>query len=137
MLYASGQRHSGMMGSIAAAMDPGTRDALISYYSRLAPAVARGAAGDAARGEAIATRGIPERRIPACLECHQPDADQNREYPVLDGQHAEFLLQQLQLFNEDARGGSQNASIMRPIAMRLTPEEMQAVAAYFAARQAK
>ncbi len=123
--YASGQRHSGMMGSIAAAMDPGTRDALISYYSRLAPAVARGAAGDAARGEAIATRGIPERRIPACLECHQPDADQNREYPVLDGQHAEFLLQQLQLFNEDARGGSQNASIMRPIAMRLTPEEMQ------------
>jgi len=132
--YASGRRHSGMMGPIAAAMDARTRDALIDYYSRLLPATPRGAGGDVARGEAIALRGIPERRIPACLECHQPDADQNREYPILDGQHAEFLLQQLQLFNEDARGGSDLASIMRPIAMRLTPDEMKSVAAYFSTR---
>ena len=132
--YASGRRHSGMMGSIAAAIDARTRDALITYYAQLPPAAPRGADGDIARGEAIAQRGIPERRIPACLECHQPDADQNREYPILDGQHAGFLLQQLQLFNEDARGGSGLASIMRPIAMRLTPDEMQSVAAYFATR---
>jgi cytochrome c553/cytochrome c5 len=132
--YATGQRHSGIMGPIAAAMDARTRDALIDYYSKLPPPTSRAAGRDVARGEAIAQRGIAERRIPACLECHQPDADQNREYPILDGQHAEFLLQQLQLFNEDARGGSGLASTMRPIAMRLTPEEMQAVAAYFSTR---
>ena len=132
--YASGQRHSGMMAPIAAAIDPRTRDALIAFYSQLPPALPRGADGDAARGEVIARRGIPERRIPACLECHQPDANQKREYPILDGQHAEFLLQQLQLFNEDARGGSDLGSVMRPIAMRLTPEEMQSVAAFFSSR---
>ena len=132
--YASGRRHSGMMGPVAAAMDARTRDALIDYYSQLPPATLRGTDGDVARGEGIALGGIPERRIPACLECHQPDADQNREYPILDGQHAEFLLQQLQLFNEDARGGSGLASIMRPIAMRLTPDEMKSVAAYFSTR---
>jgi cytochrome c553 len=132
--YAAGRRHSGIMGPIAAAMDPRTRDALIAFYSPLPPAAPRHTDGDVTRGETIALRGIPERRIPACLECHAPDADQNREYPILDGQHAEFLLQQLQLFNEDARGGSDLASIMRPIAMRLTPEEMKHLAAYFATR---
>ena len=132
--YASGARHSGIMGPIAAALDAASRDALIAYYAELPPGAARGGDGDMARGQAIATRGIPERRIPACLECHQPDADQNREYPILDGQHAEFLLQQLQLFNEDARGGSALAAIMRPIAMRLTADERKHVAAYFASR---
>ena len=135
--YAAGQRHSGIMGPIAAAIDPRTREALVAYYSPLAPAAPRHAGGDVKRGEAIARRGVPERRIPACLECHQPDADQNREYPILDGQHAEFLLQQLQLFDADARGGSELASIMRPIAMRLTPDEMKHVAAYFASRSKK
>jgi cytochrome c553 len=132
--YARGQRHSGMMGPIAAALDPRSRDALVDYYSRLTPATSRSADGDSARGQAIALGGIPERRIPACVECHRPDADQNREYPILDGQHAGFLLQQLQLFNEDARGGSDLAAIMRPIALRLTPDERQHVAAYFATR---
>ncbi len=105
--YAGGRRHSGMMGPIAAAIEPRTRDALIDYYAALPPATSHGADGDVARGQAIAQHGIQERRIPACLECHQPDADQNRAYPILDGQHAGFLLQQLQLFNEDARGGSE------------------------------
>jgi cytochrome c553 len=132
--YANGRRHSGIMGPIAAALDPGTRDALIDYYSTRPRPAARGVQGDVARGEAIALRGVPERRIPACVECHRPDADQNRDYPILDGQHSEFLLQQLQLFNEDARGGSDAASIMRPIAMRLTAEEMKHVAAFFATR---
>lgn len=132
--YARNARHSGIMGPIAAALDPASRDVLITYYSQLPPPSPRGADGEVARGEAIAHRGSAERRIPACLECHKPDANQNRDYPILDGQHAEYLLQQLQLFNDDARGGSDLASIMRPIAMRLTPEEQRSVAAYFASR---
>ena len=132
--FANGRRHSGMMGPIAAALDATTRDALVDYYSQLPRSGPRGADGDVALGETIALRGIPERRIPACVECHRPDADQNRDYPILDGQHAEFLLQQLQLFTNDARGGSEAASIMRPIAIRLQPEDMKHVAAYFATR---
>jgi cytochrome c553 len=132
--YATGPRHSGIMGPIAAALDAGTREALIEYYAQLPPASPRGETGGAERGEAIARDGIPERRVPPCLECHRPDADQNRAYPVLDGQHAWFLLQQLQLFNEDARGGSERAAIMRPLALRLTPDEQRQLAAYFATR---
>lgn len=131
--YAAGQRHSGVMTPIAAAMDPATRDTLVSYYSGLMRRRST-PSSEVSTGEAIALRGIPARRIPACTECHEPDADQDRDYPVLDGQHAEFILQQLQLFNEDARGGSDLASVMRPIAMRLTPEEMRQVAIYFSTR---
>ena len=132
--YASGGRHSGIMGPIAAAIDAGSRAALVTHYAQLPRPIPRAVDGDVARGEAIARLGVAERRIPACLECHQPDADQNRAYPILDGQHAEFLLQQLQLFTQDARGGSELASIMRPIAMRLTPDDMKAAAAYFSTR---
>ena len=75
--YAAGQRHSGMMGPIAAAIDPRTRDALIAYYAELPSTATRGAGADAARGEAIALRGIPEAhpgmpRVPSAGR--QPEA---------------------------------------------------------------
>jgi cytochrome c553 len=132
--YARGRRHSGIMGPIAAALDDRTREETITNYSSLSAPPMRAVTGDVARGETIATRGIPERRVPACLECHRPESERHPDYPNLRGQHAEYLLQQLQLFKSAARGGSQLAEIMQPIAMRLTPDEQAAVAAYFGGR---
>ena len=133
--FALGRRHSGVMGPVAAALDAGARDAVIQYYSSLPPAPPRGSSGDAAAGEAIALRGIAGQRVPACVECHRSaTADRQAAYPVLHAQHPEYLLSQLQLFADDARGGSSAASIMQPIAQRLTPKQRQDVAIYFSGR---
>lgn len=134
--YAGGRRHSGVMGPIAAALDESTRELVVDYYSQQPRPVTRGAAGDVASGEAIARRGLPQQRVPACIECHAPEVTtRGPEHPILDGQHAEYLLLQLQLFTDDSRGGSGLAEVMRPIAARLTPEQQRDVAAYFANRR--
>jgi cytochrome c553 len=53
-------------------------------------------------------------------------------YPQLAGQYAEYLALQLRLFKDDRRGGTPYAHIMRMVAARLTPEQIAAVAAYYA-----
>ena len=128
--YAQGARYSGVMGPVAAALDPEARDAVIAHYAALPPPAPRDAA-DKAAGAELALRGLPGQRIPACVECHRR-SDRHPDYPRLDGQHAEYLWLQLQLFKSGARGGSPLAEIMRPIAERLTVTQQQDVAAYFA-----
>ena len=124
--YARGTRSSGVMTPVAAALDSEARDAVVAHYARQPPPTTVSAKA----GEALALRGDPSRRIPACVECHRR-SDRHPDYPRLDGQHAEYLLLQLQLFKAGARGGSPLAEIMQPIAERLTPAQQQDVAAYF------
>ena len=143
--YAQGTRYSGVMGPIAAALDSQARDAVIAHYAALPPPApsrhdsnqALGAEALAtAAGEKLALGGQPAQRVPACVECHRR-SDRHPDYPRLDGQHAEYLLLQLQLFKEGGRGGSPLAQIMRPIAERLTLAQQKDVAAYFAAAPQK
>ena len=85
------------------------------------------------RGKAIAQRGIPSQRVPSCADCHGPGATRrNPVYPVLAGQYADYLVLQLELFKKEQRGGSAYAHLMRPVAARLTPEQMRDVALYYA-----
>lgn len=131
--YASGRRQSGVMTPVAAALDDRTREETVTYFSTL-PAASGRPGGEVSRGEMLALRGIPQRRIPACVECHRPGADRHPDYPRLQGQHADYLLRQLLLFAQNRRGGSALAEIMQPIATRLTRDEQAAVAAYFDSR---
>jgi cytochrome c553 len=85
------------------------------------------------RGKAIASRGIPSQRVPICVHCHGPGAThRNPAYPGLAGQDAAYLILQLELFKKGHRGGSAYAHLMRPVATRLTPEQMRDVALYYA-----
>jgi cytochrome c553 len=132
--YARGERKSGIMRPLAASLDDGTIRELAEHYAGLPPAQpVRGDPGAIERGEAIAHRGIPSQSIPSCADCHGPgDTRRNAAYPGLAGQHADYLVLQLELFEHDRRGGSVFASLMRPIAARLTPEQMRDAAAYYA-----
>jgi cytochrome c553 len=133
--YARGERHSGIMAPIAAALDGEATRALAVYYASLgAPAPSSPGASDAsARGRAIAERGIPSQRVPPCAECHGPGAGRrNAIYPELSGQYADYLVLQLRLFSQQQRGGTAYAHLMRPVAQRLTPEQMRDVALYYA-----
>jgi cytochrome c553 len=85
------------------------------------------------RGKAIATQGIPRRRVPSCVDCHGPDARRrNPIYPILAGQYADYLVLQLDLFKQRRRGGSDYAHLMHPITTWLTSEQMHDVALYYA-----
>jgi len=130
------------MGPIAAALSPATIAELSSYYSRQTSGgdrldgmalQARGEPSDVARGEEIARRGIPRQDVPACRSCHGPSSTpRNPAYPVLAGQHAGYLTQQLALLQGRRRGGSAYVRLMHKFVDRLTPEQIRHVAAYYA-----
>lgn len=135
--YATGKRPSGIMGPIAETLSPEERRELAQYYGNLpgpAPSPVR-AADPAAieRGRAIASQGIPARKVPSCADCHGPGGHRrNPTYPILAGQYADYLALQLQLFQQQHRGGWDYAHLMHPVALRMTPDQMRDVAAYYA-----
>jgi cytochrome c553 len=132
--YARGERFSGTMQPIAAALGPDTIRELANHYASLPPSRPSQGGDPAAiaRGEAIAHHGIPSQRVPSCVDCHGPNpARPNSAYPLHAGQDAAYLVLQLELFKNGRRGGSSYARLMRPIAARLTAEQMRDVAAYY------
>lgn len=133
--YAIGARFSGMMQPVAAELNAEEIDRLGDYYASLAQPEAATSAPDhdplvVERGRLIATSGIPESGIPACLACHGAGAAD--VFPALSGQHAPYVVAQLQAFREGRRGRTATTAIMQTIAARLGDNEIAAVAAYFA-----
>lgn len=140
--YARGERHSGIMEPVAAALGPDEIREIAKHYSGLPtaslPDGARDSAAEVDRGRTIATGGLPEKLVPACSTCHGPGSHQrNATYPLLSGQYAEYIRLQLSLFKEERRGGTAYRGIMRKVASQLTDEEMRAVAAYYASLPAE
>lgn len=132
--FAARERHSGVMAPIAAALPPAEISAVAGYYARLDAATESPGMTDASgRGAAIATRGIPERLVPPCEKCHGPGGpDRNPIYPSLAGQYADYIRLQLTLFKSRSRGGTTYHHIMQRVAANLTPDDMRAVAEYYA-----
>jgi cytochrome c553 len=139
--YARGARHSGIMQPIAATLSTEVMRDLARYYaSRPAPPRAAPREDSRAameRGRTIATRGIPDQRVPACMACHGPsELPRNALYPTLAGQYTDYLVLQLTLLNADRRGGTPYAHIMHTVASRLTREQIRDVARYYASLSA-
>lgn len=131
--FAHRDRFSGTMSAIANSLDDASMRSAAAYYAGLPPRAGGPSDGAAsARGAAIATRGVPDRDIPACVECHGPaDRPKNPAYPRLAGQHAGYLMLQLRLFQARHRGGSPNVTLMRAFVDRLRQDEIWDVAQYY------
>jgi cytochrome c553 len=136
--YAIGTRHSGIMEPIAASLDRAAIEQAVEWYASR-PLAIQPIEGDVTTGEAIATRGVPKRRIPSCSDCHGPEQRTHEAYPRLAGQYPEYLVRQLELFTKGARGGSEYARIMQTIVAhaKLEAEEIEAVARYYASLPAE
>ena len=135
--YASGDRHSGIMQPVAAGLDQPVLAALASHYASLP---AGGETAEPApsnesirRGAELASSGVPERNVPSCIHCHGPkNSPRNDRYPAIAGQYSAYLKQQLELFSSEKRGGTAYAHIMHIAAHRLTPDQIQDLANYYA-----
>ena len=133
--YLRGERHSGVMGPVAAALNDQEIQEISRYYADLtipSPSPSPQQSSAAERGESIARQGIPSQRVPPCRECHGPaETGRNPAYPKIAGQYAEYLQLQLELFKTGARGGTAYSHLMTRIAAGLTPQQMNDVALYY------
>lgn len=130
--YANGLRPSGIMQPVAAALDDRAIVETARYYARLPAAapVSRAGSDQIERGKSIATTGVPDAGIPPCLACHSGRSA--AAFPILDGQHARYLAGQLRLLRRGLRSRSVYGAIMSAIAPRLTEQQIDDAAAYFA-----
>lgn len=82
--------------------------------------------GDTAKGETIATQ--------ICVACHTVDGTRGLSAnPILQGQHPEYLVKQLQEF----KSGARDNAIMKGFAATLSEQDMRDVAAFYASKTAK
>jgi cytochrome c553 len=135
--FAEGRRSSGIMRPVAAALDRRSIEDLAGHFAARAAIPSRADppadAAAIARGAAIARQGLPELRVPPCMDCHGPSGRPgNPAYPRLAGQYRDYLVLQLELFHTGRRGGSSYAELMKPVARGLPPARWPDVAAYYA-----
>lgn len=83
-------------------------------------------------GERIYRSGIEDKKIPACLACHGPSGKgiELAKFPMLAGQHGQYIKDQLNLFSSGKRSNDGDTKIMRNIANRMHASEIEAVSSY-------
>jgi cytochrome c553 len=98
----------------------------IGYATTTAPASA-GLVGNAEEGKTKSTNL-------ACVGCHGPDGNSlGPTFPNLAGQHASYIVRQLQAF----KSGARSEPSMTPMAMPLTEQDIVDLAAYFSSQTVK
>jgi cytochrome c553 len=137
--YRSGKRLWGVMGAIAQALSPQDSADVAAYFATQPGGLPqlRGSrvpeSGRSLReqdpGKRLVYAGDPQRGVPPCSACHGPGGFKLGA-PALQSQHAAYIARELGAF---AQGSRQNDIFeqMRTIAKQLTPEEIQALAAFY------
>lgn len=135
--YAARERPSGIMQTMAAGLTEESIRRLARYYAGLPPLVQEQEGPDVEparieRGRRLALEGEAANEIPACISCHAPGV--SPLYPRLAGQSARYLAGQLHVWKAGLNDRSAQGAIMAPIARRLTNEQVEDVAAFFASQ---
>ena len=99
--------------------------AVAAFIGALASAGPVHAAGDAEVGKAKAV---------VCSACHGIDGNSiNPLWPKLAGQHAAYLAKQMKAF----RSGERKDPVMAPLAMPLSDDDIDNLAAFYASQKPK
>lgn len=133
--YASGDRPSGIMQTVASGLEERQIERLAQYFSGLPvpgrPGVETPPPEAVARGRELVTEGAPQAGVPPCLTCHSAEALPT--YPALAGQHVRYLANQLALWRDGLRDETPQGALMAHIARRMTVQQAEDVSAYLAA----
>jgi cytochrome c553 len=105
-------------------------NALAAYFANLPPAHGRPSGDEAGlkAGDSIFHQGVPGKNVPPCMACHGSEGQGNEAFPRLAGQHGDYVVKQLIVFqrtNERPEG-----AIMKTVAHELTADDIRNVAAY-------
>ena len=135
--YAAGRRRSGYMQMVATELSPAQIAEFARYYDAL-PRKSATPVGDVpALGQQIALAGVPRAGLAPCASCHGVDRAAARAYPLLEGQGAWYIANQMRVFRSGGRGtiaGDKTIDPMVAIAKKLSDRQIEAVAAYYAAQ---
>ncbi|MGC8531371.1 MAG: c-type cytochrome [Acidiphilium sp.] len=137
-LYAfkHGTRANAMMNAMGASLNAATRAKIAAYYASLpVPPVAEPDPAPSGLGAQIAMQGLntdTPHAVPACASCHGDAGLGQGRFPRLAGQSAAYLSAQLVAWQKGTRGETP-LHLMRHIARKLTPADITAVTAYYAA----
>lgn len=132
--FASRKRASAVMTPIAKSLGASERAALAGYYARLPPPPANSPAGSNPSGQQLALQGAWSKGVPGCVQCHGPGGrGAGASFPALAGQTAGYISAQLRAFRAGQRTNDP-LQLMRGPASKLTDEEIDAVARWFAAQ---
>jgi cytochrome c553 len=134
--FANGERKSGIMQPIAGGLFQPTMQDIAAHYASIEPTTPPHPVVDAERvqrGARIAAAGLARQGVPACRHCHGPgNSAGNPAFPDLAGQNEDYLVQQLKLWQNGTRGGTEYAPVMTRVAAGLTQPQIMDVAAYYA-----
>ncbi len=134
LAFASGRRESGFMRVIASSLSPRQIDALADYYSKLPRQATEAARAADPLGQRLALVGDPKRGLGPCAGCHGVTRAAAKAYPLLEGQGAWYIVNQMRVFRGGGRGGADTANPMPAIAGKLGDDDIAAVARYYAAQ---
>lgn len=130
--YAERLRPSGVMQPVADLLTEADIRKLAAHYAALSPPASPVMADpdpqQLARGREINEHGDRSRDVPACISCHA--VGKAAQFPLLSGQHAEYLMEQLCLWQRGGRDGTTHGRIMAPVATRMTDEQIIDVSLY-------
>jgi cytochrome c553 len=132
--YRTGSRTNQLMTGIAKALDEATLADVAAYYAAQPkrnpnPTTLADAPAEIVR---LVELGDPNRNIPPCAACHRPGSGGPIETPILAEQGQEYIALQLKMYASGERRNDVYGR-MRTIAARLTPAEINGLAAYYRA----
>ncbi|HEX5961596.1 MAG TPA: c-type cytochrome [Rhodanobacteraceae bacterium] len=137
--FADGTRTNATMAPVANALDAAERHALAAYYAGLpVPAAPPAPAtdGDRALGGQLALRGLWDKQVPGCVQCHGPrGVGVGAHFPPLTGQSATYIASQLRDWQQGKRKNDP-LGLMQHVASALDEADIKAVSAWFAAQPA-
>lgn len=120
--YSVDQINTGNVSDSAGLLSDEIMTGLSSYFS--SQAQAPGKPGDpaaVAAGKRLYDKGSPARGVPACAGCHGVNAEGFSTVPRLAGQHAQYLVSQMQMLR---------VPVMHGPVRTLSDNEMAALATY-------
>ena len=119
--------HDFMYGIAGNLSDPKLVESVAAYYAAQPPAPGRpGNPAQIAMGKKLFETGLLDRGVPPCTSCHGANAEGVADFPRLAGQHAKYVVRQVEYIQALVR----KAPVMHGVVKDLTPAEIEAVATY-------
>jgi len=134
--FKEGRRSDATMTGMVAMLNDEDMRNVAAYYESQRPGPVAFDDKLITSGESIYRGGITDIQVAACMGCHSPGGTGNGPagWPSLKGQHAGYLVTQMQNFKQGKRSNDVG-SMMRNVVVRMSEAEMKAVAAYIAGIQ--